>query len=554
MSFDLRLKEAASSPGARETSSRRRSDAVSRGLLALLLVVAASAYLWGVGKDLPWVYESDEAKLTLIAAQMATSFDPDPGWFGHPGSTVLYPQAAAIQIDDAIRTGRSWVAPDASLFQRFADDPSRAVLLGRLFSVAYAILSLPLVVAIGNRAFGAPVGLVAAWLALLSPLTLDHAHMVRTDTAGMFFGSLGLWLCLRLLDRPSLAAHVATGLAIGLGIGTRWFLGALVVILVAVDLRLWRQAYDPDARRRALREALAALVAVAVGFAVSTPFFFLEIGTVLADFAHEARESHPGSDGLGFAGNLAFYLGNALPRDAGPLQVALAAAGIVWALARGRPEPRLLLAFVAIYLVGISTSALHWERWLIQVRPLVVLFSAAALVWGATALTRRMRLSPRASGLAIVAVVALVSIAPASRFVAAALAQARPSTRVTGAEWITANVPPGGRVAAELYTAPLDEKRYRVDYRFSLAESASSPETYRRAGYDYLMVSSAVHGRFLANPARYPKEVAFYRALFRDGKLVADIVPEPGQRGPRIRLYRLVRPRPAPPSVRPPPG
>jgi 4-amino-4-deoxy-L-arabinose transferase-like glycosyltransferase len=520
-----------------------QSDAIPRSLLALLLIVAAVAFLWGVKKDLPWVYESDEAKLTLVAVQMAKSFDPDPGWFGHPGSTVLYPQAVAIQIDDAIRTGRPWLTPDPALFQRFADAPSRALLLGRLIAVAYAVLSLPLVFAIGNRAFGAPVGLVGAWLALLSPLVLDHAQMVRTDTAGVFFGSLALWLCLRLLDRPTLVAHVVTGLAIGIGIGTRYFLMALVVILLAVDLIHLRRAYDPDARRRIVRSALGALAAVAIGFAVSTPFFFLEIGTVLGNLAHEARETHVGQDGLGFAGNLGFYLRTALPQEIGLPQLALAAAGLVWALVRGRPEPRLLLAFVAIYLVGISSATLHWERWLIQIRPLVVLFAASAIVWGATALCGRAGISRRWTAIVIAAVVALASIGPARHFSAMALAQARPSTRVTGSEWIAAHVPAGGRVAAELYTAPLDEERYRVDYRFSLAEGVVSPETYRRAGYDYLMVSSAVHGRYFASPGRYPKEVAFYRALFRDGQLVADITPAPGQRGPRIRLYRLVRTR-----------
>jgi hypothetical protein len=523
-----------------------RSDATSRALLGVLLVVAAAAFLWGVKKDLPWVFESDEAKFTLVAVQMAKSFDPDPGWFGHPGSTVLYPQAVAIQIDDAIRTGRSWLTSDPALFQRFADAPARALLLGRLIAVAYAVLSLPLVFAIGNRAFGAPVGLVGAWLALLSPLVLDHAQMVRTDTAGVFFGSLALLLCLRLLDRPTLGAHVVTGLAIGIGIGTRYFLSAVVVILLGVDLIQLRRAYDRDARRRIVCSALGALAAVAIGFVVSTPFFLLEIGTVLQNLAHEARETHVGHDDLGFAGNLGFYLRTALPQEVGLPQLALAAAGIVWALVRARPEPRLLLAFVAIYLVGISSATLHWERWLIQIRPLVVLFAAAAIVWGATALCVRAGLSRRWTAIVITAVVALVSIGPAWHFSAMALAQARPSTRVTGSEWIAAHVPPGGRVAAELYTAPLDEERYRVDYRFSLAEGVASPESYRRAGYHYLMVSSAVHGRYFASPGRYPSEVGFYRALFRDGKLVADITPAPGQRGPRIRLYRLVRTRPPP--------
>jgi hypothetical protein len=73
----------------------------------------------------------------------------------------------------------------------------------------------------------------------------------------------------------------------------------------------------------------------------------------------------------------------------------------------------------------------------------------------------------------------------------------------------------------------------------------SSPEVYRRAGYDHLMVSSAIYGRFLGAPRHFRTEAGFYRALFRDAELVAEFRPPPDGRGPVIRLYRL---RPTAPS------
>ena len=80
-----------------------------------------------------------------------------------------------------------------------------------------------------------------------------------------------------------------------------------------------------------------------------------------------------------------------------------------------------------VYLVGISLSALHWERWLIQIRPLLVLFAAAAIVWGVDAAAERLGWSRRGRAVALALAVAVVSAGPAALFAEASLTQARPS-------------------------------------------------------------------------------------------------------------------------------
>ena len=65
------------------------------------------------------------------------------------------------------------------------------------------------------------------------------------------------------------------------------------------------------------------------------------------------------------------------------------------------------------------------------------------------------------------------------------------------------------------------------------------------------MVSSNIYGRYLAEPARYPREVAFYRELFSAGTLLAEIAPSQTLRGPTIRIYSL---GPVPDAGRPSPS
>ena len=63
---------------------------------ALLLIVGVSLFvhLRGLTHDLP-APGADEPYFVLPAARMAWKGDADPQWFGHPGSTVIYPLALA---------------------------------------------------------------------------------------------------------------------------------------------------------------------------------------------------------------------------------------------------------------------------------------------------------------------------------------------------------------------------------------------------------------------------------------------------------------------------
>ena len=58
-------------------------------------------------------------------------------------------------------------------------------------------------------------------------------RVVRSDSAGVFFGLLALWLCLRLFDDPRTRWCVLAGLGVGLAVSSRYFMVALVPVLVA---------------------------------------------------------------------------------------------------------------------------------------------------------------------------------------------------------------------------------------------------------------------------------------------------------------------------------
>jgi hypothetical protein len=123
------------------------------------------------------------------------------------------------------------------------------------------------------------------------------------------------------------------------------------------------------------------------------------------------------------------------------------------------------------------------------------------------------------------------------------------NTRMQALEWVRAHVPKDAMIAYEWYAAPLNREPFKAREHHALP-AGGSLEDYEKAGYRYLIVSSAMYDRFLKDPGRFSDETRFYRALFSAGKLEARFQPSRAVGGPEIRVYSL---RAAQPSAPPRP-
>jgi Dolichyl-phosphate-mannose-protein mannosyltransferase len=512
-------------------------------LLIALLGIAFGLHIWGIQQDLPFTPEVDEPVFVSAAVGIAASGDLNPHWFGHPGSTVIYPLAAVYRVWEAVTYHKNLAQPDPGLRTRYKADPSEYYLLGRLLAIGYSIASLVFVYLAGAQAFGERAGLVGAWLALLSPLALSYAQTVRTDSAAVFFGMLALWLCLRLYDRPTLRNQVLAGASIGLAIASRYFMVALVPILFAIDgLVVWHQlgkspAERQDGLKRLGPAMMVGLLSVVAAFALTTPYFFLDFKEAVKSLAAEADPNHLGADGFSPLGNLWWYLSQALPNGFYWPQTLLAAAGgglVIW---QRRLKPALLVGFILIFLVGICISALHEARWIIQLMPVMSLLAAYALEVLLSWLSRHVSLPPFRQVQIALLVVALLSIWPIYRLLLLDIRQASPSTKIFARDWILENIPAGSHIAEEAYTAPLDGTNFVISSTFSLATNHTLAD-FSGQGYQYLVASDQVYARYLAEPDRYTAETAFYHQLFQE-KLLQSFKPSATRGGPTVRIYEL---------------
>lgn len=495
-------------------------------------------HLWGIRRDLPYIYEIDELYFVPPAVNIAATGNLNPGWFGVPGSTVIYPLAAGFRIWRGIADEVSLSQPNPSLARLFERNFTNFYLLGRYLTTAYAVLSIPLIYLLGKSTFNEWIGLTGGLLFAFYPLAVFHAKYVRTDSAATFFGLLSLWLCVRAYDRPTLKSHILAGAAIGLSISSRYFMVALMPFLLIIDILILRKRPASVQPRQIVITALIGAAAAILAFAITTPYFFLDFNTALANLRLEARTEHWGADGLTRSGNFLWYLTQAIPTAISWPQMILLIIGVILAIYMKQNKQVALLGFMLIFLFGISLSALHWARWMIQILPVLALFAASAILLIIERLSTSLRLNPRwFSSLVILGTLAAAG-QPAYQLVLMDIRQSNPSTRVLARQWIIDNVPPQSKIAFEWYTAPLSGTDFLATEWIALAYDRELND-YLVEGYQYLVVSSAIYNRFFNEPERYEHEANFYQTLFEHEELVKRFKPTKTRGGPEIQIYRL---------------
>lgn len=493
-----------------------------RFTLVILMLASALILTWGMVKDLPYIHEVDEAQFWVEpAARIASTGDLNPHWFGHPGSTVIYPLAAIYRL-------RYGAQAQAGL----ALYPLNFYLAGRMLSILYGVASIPFIFLCGRKLFNPDSAILGTLFFIFCPQVIYHFQIIRTDSAATFFGWATLYLIARIYDNPRVIYQVLAGICIGLGISSRYFMVVLLLPLLMVNLVHFRLHLKP--RKNILMAAGCALLVCLSTFAISSPYFFLDFQTAIQSLQSEARSIHLGADGLSPAGNLLYYIITAIPALITWPQALLALTGIVIVILRKKVLPIFYFIYCLAFMISISLSHLHWARWIIPLLPFFTLAAGYAL----QQITSRLFSQPKRY-LACLALAGLaVSILPIYNSVLLDIRASKPGTRILATQWIEKNLPAGSTIIQESYGAILDGLPYPSEIKGTLAESASLEE-YRALGADYLIVSSAIYNRYYNEPTRYASEINFYEQLNHCGCMVYEILPDKTQGGPALKIYAI---------------
>ena len=574
----------------------------------LLFGISLALRVYGNGFGLPDEFHIDETHLVPRAIRFGAG-DLDPHWYFYPPlyMYLLFALYAAYFVIGRV-TGVFGGAADFGM--QYFLDPTMFYLIGRTATAVLGAATVWLVYRIGERAWGRAAGAAAAALLALNALHVENSHYITTDVPMTFFVTLGLWYALAYTRGGRARDLAAAGFAVGLAMATK-YPGVLAVVIpaLAVGVR-WRLRGDepgyvnnPDlgSPGRAVRGLVLSGACAAAGFVLGCPWVVLRTHAFYTDVTSQGETIKHAWLGMEGIRNMWWHVPSVFLRQGMTLPVLLVCvAGLVWALRRRRGADVIVAGFAILFYLWVA----HYKNFGIA-RYWVAVLPALCLLGGRLIADAAARITPRHT-LQIAGVLALVlSCASGWRALAAGRDMTLISTRTMAREWFCDNTPPGARVAVELHgpmlrptrdallrdaanpgvlpgehvdqttsfnyidkqnrpwakTSVTNKKhhlaalkriqcKFDVFGAFSLAEYPLS--AYRANGFEYLAVNQYMYERYLAASSKYPRAVAFYRALDRDCppapalapapcELVVEFRAMPGRiTGPEIKIYRLI--------------
>ncbi|NDC38078.1 MAG: phospholipid carrier-dependent glycosyltransferase, partial [Proteobacteria bacterium] len=267
--------------------------------------------------------------------------------------------------------------------------------------------------------------LVAAALVAVSPSLVESSATVGVDGIVTTLALLSTILALRIIDRPTLGAVIAAGIAAGCAVGTKYNAAPLVVLpLVAVVV----------ARGAGIGAVAAALLTPCLAFLATTPFLLANIPLFLDHIAYEiwhygiaGHEGHTGEPGLGQALFYAnWFWGSAL----GVAASTLAVLGVGLMLLRGDKRYVLMLLFPALYLLLMISQKANFTRNMHLVIPYVACAAACTAGLLSRSFGRFQGAAAFALTLGLCAQPALWAIESRTQ------ARAITESRITAAQWL----------------------------------------------------------------------------------------------------------------------
>lgn len=497
--------------------------------LALVVLVACSLRIWQIDRWLPEFYEEATPVLQARAFWGGERFDFNPHFFNYPALGFY----AQFVVQAGVFVWLRATGQTASLdeFRLFLDQNLPAmVLLGRVVTALLDVGTVVLIFLLGRRIANNNTGLLAAVLLACNALHVRMSQYVLVDVPLTFFSLLTLLWTIDIIEKGQRYHFIKVGVALGLAASTKYTAGLLAVpVMVAAH---WGAANRVGRVCTYRRLGVTAAVSLVV-FVLLNPYSLLDFDAFWADFSYEHEHMQVGHFGHDpsrstaalYAGNLAWSVG------------IVGVAGL-WGVAscfrRRHVSSLLFYGWVVLYLVILSTWKMHGERYLMPAVPLVLLLGARAV----TAIEpKKFRTWAIAVFLMLYLLPQVYLLTDHYRSVSAI------DTRQRVGDWVDANVARGSLIAIEHYSYYPD--RLADDLLlFRLPFDIMHPDHFSGLyalgwyeNFDYVLVSSFIYQRYLANPDRFAKQLEFYRQLREKWQMVQHFRPHSGP-GPEILIYR----------------
>lgn len=496
-----------------------------------IILLAILLRIWGINFGLPYLYHPDEPRYVIIAQDVFKTGDLNPHFFNYP-SLFFYIHGLAY-------VPYYLVGKLAGVFHHPADIPALIILamgvgktpmrspflLGRILTALFGSATVALVFLSGRQLTNnTTVGLLASLTMAVSPTNVMNSRLITPDSFLVFFVLLSFWGSVQAFQQGKTWHYVVAGIATGLAASSKYN-GALIILptVSAHFLRCGLQGFKE-------RRLYLALALSAVAFSTTTPFAMLDHQEFLAGLLFEARHYSTGHAGM--EGNTLNWYLSYLWRVEGPIAL-LAVLQILCGIYARSKRIILLFVFPLIYFIFISRFVVRNAQTLLPLTPFLFLLASSFLVsMFRQACTQRSDI--RKPLIFAVGVLTVMSLGlPLLQTVRSNIRLTTVDSRETARVWIAQNLPPGARIAIESYAPYVDPQRFSIQGFGRMIDHTS--DWYVANGFEYLIFSQGMFGRFFQEPDRYFSEVSQYEDLFH----AFDMVKTFTDGGYEVRIYHI---------------
>jgi 4-amino-4-deoxy-L-arabinose transferase-like glycosyltransferase len=476
-------------------------------LLGAIVALGLGLRLWGINFGLPYTYASDEPNYLITTLRILKTGDLNPHWWLYP-SLMFYVNAIALLVYFVFgRVAGQFVTlndlPPPEIVGmgvgRLADPAMFLVTRGTiaLFSAAAMVLVYLITRRLHPNKWTA---LLATLLLAISPTVVDHSHRIGPDIVALFFLLVSAYFAIRIVDEPTTLNYVGAGIGAGLAIGSKYNAGLVLCALITAHcLRFgwtsWRR-----------REIYLAALATIIGFFIATPFFVFDFANFWEGVRWQAfsysTEGHAGQEGDA----LRWYVTYLLTTEGGLVLLAVLCATLF--LYARSPKRWTLISFPLLYFLFVSQLLIRNARTIMLIIPFLDILAAILLIGAAEWSIRVRRVRPYLAASGALLVFAFIAILPLQMTFAANIRLTQLDGRETARRWLEEHLAPGTRVAVESYSPYLDTKRFVVMGIDAIPDR--TPDWYIENGFEYLIFSQGMYGRFFAEPQRYQDMIIRY--------------------------------------------
>lgn len=480
-------------------------------ILFVIVITGGLLRIMGTNWGLPILLHPDEGTIVDTAIRMAInkSFEPD---------VFFRPDHLLIQINSILYSMVSFAFYGSSVQEVAASHKDIFFLTARIITASFGIGTIFLSYKIGSR-IKKQIGLVAAFLFAFLPSFVDHAHYATPDVSTVFFMLLFILVSGYYMEEPSDKNLVLLSVVVGAFITIK-YTGAILCICIAIAVIL--QGTKNKSFKLVLKHGVLSIIIILLTIFLISPVLFLNFGSVQAAFIKEARTTHLGADGLGFMGNLVYYIKVYL-QSSGILLVLFWVAGFVYLIKQKKIFVNISLFSSLIYYFCLSYMALHWERWAVPMYVSPLIISAIGIYYIYT-LIMQVTNKKRLNILKVIyfAVIGLIGVNFLTGSIAKTVRLMTPDTRVVSKEFTEENNINSSNSVCEGYTTLFPAMPQNITDEFT---EVNGVYKINKSYYENILLSSNMFNRYKNEPVRYAVQVAFYESISNDYALIKEYNP-----------------------------